>query len=304
MYAAINGTKIYYDVDGAGASVKDGEIKHKPVIFILHGGPGGSHLNFKPYLDELTKTAQLVYIDQRGCGYSDPDDPAMYTLDQNVEDVEMLRQHLGVDQIWILGHSYGGMVAMSYAARYQEHTAGLILAATSPSYNFMEKAKQHVKEYGNAEQIAVADMLWEGTFKSEEQLQEYYRVMAPLYSTKTARMQSQQEAPANRPAVQRNFQALNKGFGDFLRRYDVREELKSLRIPTLIIAGRHDWITHYTESEEMHRLIPGSELQIMEHSSHSLFADDTEGTNLLIIDFLTKHPISSGYNSKSIVSSK
>ncbi|MET3576116.1 alpha/beta fold hydrolase [Bhargavaea ullalensis] len=289
MYAAINGTRIYYDVDGAGVSVEGGEVRHKPVIFILHGGPGGCHLNFKPYLDELTKTAQLVYVDQRGCGYSDPDDPEKYTLDQNVEDVEALRQHLGVERIWILGHSYGGMVAMSYAIRHQEHTAGLILAATSPSHNFLEKAKQHVKEHGNAEQMAVADVLWEGKFESQEQLQEYYRVMAPMYSTKTAKTESLQETPANRPAVKRNYEALNKGFGDFLLRFDVREELKSLKVLTLIIAGRHDWITHYTESEEMHRLIPGSELQIMEHSSHNLFADDTSGTNELMADFLAKH---------------
>ncbi|MDW0114539.1 hypothetical protein QT711_15175 [Sporosarcina saromensis] len=57
MYAHINGTKIFYDVDGQSIEIDGDQLKEKPVVFVIHGGPGGCHITFKPYLDELTKTA-------------------------------------------------------------------------------------------------------------------------------------------------------------------------------------------------------------------------------------------------------
>lgn len=288
MYAHINGTKIFYDVDGQSVEIDGDQLKEKPVVFVIHGGPGGCHITFKPYLDELTKTAQLVYIDQRGCGFSEKDQPENYTLTQNVEDVEALRQHLGLNKIWILGHSYGGIVAMSYAVKYEDHLAGLILAATAPSYNFLEKAKKHVEDVGTQEQIAMADRLWDGKFETIEELQEYDRIMAPLYSKVVATLDTH-ATPPKRPTIKRNVEAINKGFGDFLRTYDVRNELKDLNVPTLILAGYHDWITSRSESEEMNVLIPNSELHILTNSSHNLFSDENMLSNQLMKDFLNKH---------------
>ncbi|MCM3757255.1 alpha/beta hydrolase [Sporosarcina aquimarina] len=289
MYAHINKTKIFYDVDGQGIEIDGDRLKEKPVVFVIHGGPGGCHITFKPYLDELTKTAQLVYIDQRGCGFSEKDDPDNYTLTQNVEDVEALRQHLGLEKIWILGHSYGGIVAMSYAVKYEKNVAGLILAATSPSYSFLEKAKKHVEQFGNAEQIAMANLLWDGKFESIEQLQEYDKIMGPLYSKVVADSDSHSLATVKRPPLERNVEAANKGFAEFLRTYDVRGELKELNVPALILAGYHDWITARSESEEIHELIDKSELHILKDSSHSLFSDENELTNKLMSEFLVRH---------------
>lgn len=289
MYASINGTKIFYDVDGQGFEVDGDRVKEKPVVFVIHGGPGGCHITFKPYLDELTKSAQLIYIDQRGCGFSEKDTSDNYTLVQNVEDIEALRRHLGLEKIWILGHSYGGIVAMSYAVKYEKNLSGLILAATSPSYSFLEKAKKHVEQHGNAEQIAMADLLWEGQFETIEQLQEYDKVMGPLYSKVIAEADPKTVATVKRPPFERNVEAVNKGFSEFLRVYDVRQELKDLQIPALILAGYHDWITSRSESEEIHELISDSELHILKDSSHSLFADENALTIQLMSDFLTRH---------------
>lgn len=282
MFAAINNTRIFYDVDGAGVEIQNGEIIHKPVIFVVHGGPGGNHLGFKPYLDPLTEHAQLVYVDQRGCGFSDEDDPENYTLEQNVEDLEALRQHLGLEKIYILGHSYGGMVAQAYGIKYQEHLEGLILVTTAPSYQFLEKAKQFIEEHGNEDQKHYAQILWDGAFESEEQLQRYYEAMAPLYSVKTASGKN----PQPRPQTKRAYQPLNKGFGGFLRTYDFREDLEKIKVPTLILAGRHDWITPVSENEEIHKRIPHSEFHVLENSSHSVFVDENERTLELIRNFI------------------
>lgn len=281
MYSMINGKKLYFDIDGAGVEIRSGKITHKPVVFVIHGGPGGTHLNFKPHLDKLTDNAQLVYVDQRGCGYSDEDETVKYTLEQNVEDIEALRKYLGIDNAWILGHSYGGMVAMSYAIKYQENLGGLILVTTSPSYRFLEKAKQYVRENGNDDQKFYANKLWEGSFQSEEELQKYYEVMEPLYSVTSSNKKSRSE-----PNVKRSYQVLNKGFGGFLQTFDLRDDLNSILVPTLIIAGKHDWITPVSENEEIHQRIPGSEFHVLENSSHSVFVDENEQCISLIGDFL------------------
>lgn len=285
MFAAINKTRIFYDVDGAGVEVQNGEIKHKPVVLIIHGGPGGSHMGFKPHLNPLTEHAQLVYVDQRGCGYSDEDNSDNYTLEQNVEDIEALRKHLGLEKIYILGHSYGGMVAMSYGIKYQEHLSGLILVTTSPSYRFLEKAKKYIEENGNDDQKFYAEKLWEGSFQSEEELQHYYEAMAPLYSVATASNDSNEKSQP-KPQVKRSYEPLNKGFGGFMRTFDLRDDLATITVPTIILAGRHDWITPVSENEEIHERIPHSEFHILENSSHSVFVDENERTLALISGFL------------------
>lgn len=284
MYAAVNGTTIYFDVNGAEKEVENGDIHHKPVIFVIHGGPGGSHLSFKPHLDDLTNYAQLVYVDQRGCGYSEEGDPETYTLDNNVEDIEALRKHLGLEKIWVLGHSYGGMVAMSYAVKYQEHLKGLLLAATSPSYRFMEKAKKYVEENGNGDQKFYSAKLWEGDFQSEEELQAYYDVMDPLYSVASQNKDSKPKVKAKR-----SYKALNKGFGGFLRHFDIVENLFNIHVPALIIAGRHDWITPVSENQVIHENIPKNTFHILENSSHSVFVDERDECLKLLTEFLEEH---------------
>ncbi|WP_163969716.1 alpha/beta fold hydrolase [Oceanobacillus halotolerans] len=283
MFATINGTKLFYDVDGAGVVVRDGELVEKPVVFVIHGGPGGSHLSFKSHLDDLTRGAQLVYVDQRGCGFSAEGDPDTYTFRQNVEDLETLRKHLGVEKVWILGHSYGGMVAMQYALTYQENLAGLLLVTTSPSYRFMEKAKKFIEENGNEDQQYYANKLWNGDFQSEEELQKYYEAMSPLYSVTAQRNEAANGKKVN---AKRSYQALNKGFGGFLRTYDIVDQLPMIKVPTLIIAGRHDWITPVSENESIHEGIPNSKFHILEDSSHSVFVDQHEETLSLIREFL------------------
>lgn len=282
MFAQINGTRLFFDIDGAGWKVEDGKLKEKPVCFVLHGGPGGNHVNFKPYLDSLTEGMQLVYIDNRGSGFSETGPQSTYTIENNVEDIEALRKYLGIDKIVLLGHSYGGMTAMSYAAKYQENLAGLLLVATSPSYRFIDKAKSFVAKNGTKEQKEIADVLWEGAFTSDEQLTKYYEIMAPLYST----ADESSTSPEPRPGTFRSYEAINQGFGGFLREFDVINKLPGIQVPTLVAAGRHDWITPVDENELIDEKLPNSEFVIFENSSHNVFKDETAAFNDVALEFV------------------
>jgi proline iminopeptidase len=272
MRARIRGTEIYFDVEGMGLVPEGARMVERPVAFVIHGGPGGDHTGFKPALTPLAERMQLVYFDHRGQGRSAMGDPATYTLDENVEDMEALRQHLGLGPIVSIGTSYGGMVAMAHAARYPRSVSHLVLVVTAAHAGFNARARQLVAERGTAEQKEVAAQLWAGALDTPEKLRRYYDVMGPLYS----RSHDPVAAKAGRDRGILSPEALNRAFapGGFLQHYDLRPELARIVAPTLILAGRHDWICPPEFSEEIHRLVPGSDLRIFEESSHSIRADE------------------------------
>src|SRR5438477_4612270 len=162
MRARIRDTEIYFDIDGAGLVPDGARMRERPVAFVVHGGPGGDHSSFKPVLAPLAERMQLVYFDHRGQGRSARGDPAAYTLDENVEEMEALRRHLGLGPIVSIGTSYGGMVALAHAARYPAAVSHLVLVVTASHSGFNARAREIVAARGTAEQKAVCLTLWAG----------------------------------------------------------------------------------------------------------------------------------------------
>jgi len=284
MRARVRDTEIYFDVEGAGL-VPDGKrMREKPVAFVIHGGPGGDHSGFKPGMSPLAEKMQLVYFDHRGHGRSAKGDPTKYTLDENVEDMEALRLHLGLGPIVSIGTSYGGMVAQAHAARYPKSVSHLILIVTASHYGFNARARQIIAERGSPEQKAICDDLWSGRLDSVEKMRRYYELMGPMYAMKF----DAAAAAASRERGTYSPEPMLKAFapGGFLQSYDLRPELKNITAPTLILAGRHDWICPPEFSEEIHRLIPGSDLRIFEESSHSIRGDEPQALNDAIAGFV------------------
>jgi proline iminopeptidase len=282
MRARIRDTEIYFDVEGSGLVVDGSRMREKPVMFVIHGGPGADHSSYKPGFSPLSQKVQLVYFDHRGQGRSSRGAKETYTLDNNVEDMEALRQHLGLDKIVVLGSSYGGMVALSYAVRYPQNVSHLIVVATVPDFRFLQRAKEILAQRGTDEQNAIAQRLWDGTFESEEQLREYFQVMAPMYSIThdpEARQKGWDRAILSADAI-------NVAFSSFLRSYNVLDQLHKITSPTLVIGGRHDWICPPEFSEEIAQAIPNADLRIFENSGHSVRADEPEALLDAIAGFL------------------
>lgn len=282
MRAKVRDTEIYFDIEGSGL-VPDGKrMREKPVAFLIHGGPGADHTSFKPTMSPLSQKMQLVYFDHRGHGRSARGAKETYTLDNNVEDMEALRQHLGLEQIVVIGASYGGMVALTYASRYPQHVSHLIALVTVPDYRFLDRAKDTLAERGTDAQKAIAQRLWDGNFENEAQLHEYFIVTRSLYS-----ITYEPDSPPK--AWERAIlspDAINVAFGGFLRTYDVRGELHKITAPTLVIGARHDWICPPEFSEEIANAIPNADLRIFEHSGHSIRADEPEALLDAIAGFI------------------
>jgi len=272
MRAKIRDTEIYFDIEGMGL-VPDGRaMREKPVAFIIHGGPGGDHSSFKPVMSPLAERMQLVYFDHRGQGRSAHGDPAKYTLDENVEDMEALRCHLGLGPIVSIGTSYGGMVALAHAARYPTAVSHLIAVVSAAHGGFIKRAQEILEERGTPEQREVSAPVWQGAMMDRAQMQRFYAVMGPLYS----RRHDPTVAALGHERTLHEPEPLNRAFGGFLRDFDLRPELGRITAPTLVIAARHDWICPPEFSEEIARLVPRAELRIFENSSHSVRADEPQ----------------------------
>jgi proline iminopeptidase len=272
MFAKIRDTQIYFDIEGSGLVPDGAQMREKPIAFLLHGGPGADHSSYKPTFSALSETMQLVYLDHRGQGRSARGDKSTYTLDNNVEDLEALRQYLGLDKIVVIGGSYGGMVALTYATRYPQHVSKLIAIATVPDFRFLKRAQAILQERGTKEQIAIAQYLWNGSFETEDQLREYFRVMQTLYSV-TAKSDAPQESQSRTIL---SVDAINVAFGGFLRSYNILSDLPKITAPTLVIGARQDWICPPEFSEDIANVIPNATLCIFENSGHLIRVDEPE----------------------------
>lgn len=282
MRAKIRDTEIYFDIEGAGLVIEGDRMKERPTAFLVHGGPGGDHTSYKAGLSDLSQKMQLVYFDHRGQGRSARGPKETYTLENNVEDMEALRQYLGLDKIIVIGGSYGGMVALSYAIKYPQNLSHLIVIATVSDYRFLEKAKQFIAEKGTDEQKKYAELLWAGNFKDEAELKAYFQVMAPLYSV-TYNPEAKNQSD-NRTIY--SVDAINQAFGGFLRTYNILDQLHKITAPTLVIGGRHDWICPPEFSEEIAAAIPNSDLRIFENSGHLIRVDEPQALKDAIAGFI------------------
>ncbi len=284
MFADIRGTRIYFDVDGAGLARSGDKMIERPAAFLVHGGPGIDHVGTRNGSAVLRDHMQLVFFDQRGHGRSDRAPLDFCTLDETVEDMEALRRHLGLGPIVSIGGSYGGMVAMAHAARYPDSVSRLVLYATAAHKGLIDRARRTVEARGSKEQAQMFAQLTAGTLDTDAKVEAYFRVMGPLYSyvfDPSSPVGGSGRAIYSHEIARRAF-----GPGGFMQSFDLRSELGNITAPTLILAGRHDFICDPEFSEELHALIANSKLRVFEASSHLIAADDPEGFTNAIIDFV------------------
>jgi proline iminopeptidase len=270
VLARVNGAQIYFDVEGMGLAPSGlGMVANEP-CFVLHGGPGLDHSYFKPWLSPLAHAMQLIYVDHRGTGRSERVPLETCTIEQMADDLEELRKHLGLDKVSVLGNSFGGMWALVYALRYPESLSRLILVTTTPSHEFYQAAEKEIAARATPEQKATMPTLFEGTVTTDEQFKRWWDVMLPLYFAHWDPVRGQQmiERGVDNPLVAAHM------FAHVIPAYDVRARLGEIRVPVLVIAGRHDWVTPVGESEQLAERIADAQLVVFEESGHMPFIEE------------------------------
>jgi proline iminopeptidase len=274
VIAEINGTEIYYDVKGNG----------KPIM-MMHGGLGEDHKVFSPWLEPLEERFKVIYYDHRGNGRSGRPPLETLTHENFAKDADELRKYLGFDKMILFGHSYGSFLAMEYAIRFQKHLSHLILVGTAPSYEFLDPCKtrtiERLAEYGldTPENRELVDKWILGEFADEDEYNEFGKTLKKIYPPHPERSQE----------VIRCFETANYTLKYCLLKYDVRDGLGDIKVPTLVINGRDDWDTVVEQAELVHKLIPGSDFVVFENSGHEPYADETELFFKVLYEWLETH---------------
>jgi proline iminopeptidase len=260
----------------------EASLTTKPYIFMLPGGPGGNHSSYKNY-SGLMDVGNIVFHDPRGCGLSNKGDSKTYTMDNYIQDVDVIRQHLGLEKIILLGKSYGAMCGVGYTLEFPNVVSKLILAAGSASFRNLETAKSYVLENGTDKQKEVFEVLLKGEFTSDEQMNHYFSVMDTFYSYK----KKQGEAVTReKPEYPFAYEPLNQGFRDFLHNFDYEDRLHEINCNTLILVGEEDWITAQKHSEVMASKIPLNQFISFPKAGHSLELDVPENFFRAIKEFI------------------
>lgn len=244
-------------------------LESLPYMFILPGGPGANHSFYTDY-DCLHEVANLIYYDPRGCGLSDQSDASSYTMDIYIDDIHSIKKTLKLHSIIPFGTSYGAFCALGYALRYPNDVSKLILAAGASTHEFIKTAQTNLIARGTNEQNQICDLLWKGSFKNDEQIIEYLKIMASMYSWK---IRNNQPIADSQPTHRLSFEALNEGFKNNFWEFNYTKQLDSIHCNTLILVGEEDWITDPKYSKEMATQIPNNILHIFKNSDHSMDTD-------------------------------
>ncbi len=270
--------------------IGDGKIK----VLLLHGGPGFSHDYLECFEDFLPKEGiEFYYYDQLGCGNSDaPTDTSLWNIPRYVEEVEQVRKGLGLDNFYLLGHSWGSMLAMEYLHKYQSHVKAAVLSnMTAGIKSYLPYAEKLKKEFLNAQDIALYDSL-DKLHLYDSPLYENL-LMTKLYTHTICQLPiANWPEPLMRafkkenPAIYIQMQGVDEFHvtGNF-KNWEMWDRLPDIKVPVLVIGGMNDEMN----PEDMKRegqLLPNSRTYLCPHGSHMSMYDDQQNYFSNLIGFL------------------
>lgn len=267
-------------------------------VLLLHGGPGATHEYFAP-CDAFLPAAgiEFYYYDQLGSAFSDqPDDPDLWTIPRFVDEVEQVRRALGLDRdnFYLLGHSWGGMLAIEYALEHQEHLKGLVISnmmSSGPAYNAY--AEQVLMPAMDQDVLAEIKHL-EATGATDDP--RYMDLLVPHHYEQHVLRRPAAEWPEE---VLRAFQAINQsiyvpiqgpselGAGGLLLTWDRTADLPRITVPTLVIGAEHDTMDPAFMAM-MATKLPRGEYLHCPNGSHMAMYDDQATWFAGLIEFIRR----------------
>lgn len=268
-------------------------------VLLLHGGPGATSEYFECFDSYLPLAAiEYTYYDQLGCGRSDhPNDPSLWTLDRYVDEVEQVRRALGLNRsnFVLLGHSWGGILAMEYAIRHGDMLRGLVISnmmASAPAYNrYADEVLIPALDPAIVTEARALEAAGDTESGRYEEL-----LMGSYYLEHTLRMPLD-EWPE--PVI-RAFTHTNRDIyvpmqgpsemgmaGDAsLKDWDRFDDLASIEVPTLVIGATHDTMDP-DHMRQMAERLPQGQFLLCPNGSHMCMYDDQATYMSGLIEFLT-----------------
>lgn len=262
------------------------------VVFCLNGGPGLPC----DYLREahsclVDQGYRVVAFDQLGCGAADrPTDPALWTIERYVEETETVRRALGLGKVHLMGHSWGGWLAIDYALAHPEALRTLILENTVADIPHLSTELDRLRGALGSETVAM--MLAheaDGTLTHPE-----YQAAVTLLNHRHVCRLPEWPAPVMRSLGDWNmapYEAM-QGPNEFLYIGNLKDwnrvpDLPRITVPVLITVGHHDELTPACAAR-MKRALPDAELHVFPNSSHMPFYEEPDRYYPVLLDFLAR----------------
>ena len=274
-FVRFRGHRVWYRIVG------DRDAPGRFPLLCLHGGPGAPHDYLEPLEALVASGRRVIFYDQLGCGNSDkPSDPSLWKVPLFVEEVGAVRKALGLSRVHLLGQSWGGMLAMSYALTQPMGVVSLVVHSSPASIpQWIAEANRLRAELPADVQATLVKHEKDGSTEDpayQEAMMSFYRRHVcrvdpwpdPLLRT-FAKLQANPEVylTMNGPS---EFHVIGN-----LKDFDIADRLHEIRVPTLILSGRYDEATPAI-AERVHRGIPGSEWVLFENSSHMAHLEEPE----------------------------
>ena len=284
MRVLINGVRLYFDVEGASLAPNGPAMREKPTLVLLHGGPGMDHSTYKPRFSQLADIAQVIFLDHRGNGRSDPGPRETWTLAQWGDDVHAFCEALGIARPIVLGTSFGGMVALAYATRHPAHPAKLILVSTEAAGGtHLAERVALFERFGGPEVGALARRrLLEGQMDAA-MLEKWVRLAFPVY-TRTPRDPAWVQRAIVHPEVHLWFTRPGREG----RTFNLFPMLQRVQCPTLVLGGEEDPMIPIACQEEIVAALPAHLVRFERFPGcgHGVVTDAPERAMAVIREFI------------------
>ena len=263
-------------------------------LLLLHGGPGGGHDYLEP-LEVLSSERPVIFYDQLGCGKSDmPDNRALWTIERFADEIQEVREALGLERCHVLGQSWGGWLGIEYMLRQPAGVQSIVLASTSASVpQFSAECERLISELPQEHREALR---YHGA-RAEFDHKAYAAAEAVFYSRHVCRLE---EWPDCMLRTAKNlhqnavYETIN-GPNEFttignLRYWNRISDLGQINAPALITCGRYDELGP-TCAKTLHEGLRDAKMVIFEKSAHAAHIEEPEAYAELVSQFLAQNDV-------------
>jgi len=278
-HVAIGGTRLFVEQRGTG-----------PALIVLHGGPGVDHTQLLGPLSPLSNEFTLYFVDQRSQGRSDQAPRDTWTIAQAARDVSDLALALGLPRYGVLGHSYGGLVALHHAIHFTAAATATVVSHAVPAAHWFRTSGEldNFSPRQLREEIRTA---WEelDTVDDPARAADLFAAQTPFHfkdpmhpaASEMARVAV--EEMVHTPLVNQHMSRND------LASFNVEDELGAIVQPVLVVCGRSDRICPVGASFFLHENIRNSELVVFENSGHVSYLEEPESYIAVVRQFLRSH---------------
>ena len=261
---------LWFDVSGPSVVPRGSTAVERPTLVAVHGGPGLDHINTKAGLAPLTESLQILFYDQRGHGRSDHSTAEFWNLRVWADDLRQLCDALGLAKPVVLGSSFGGFVALTYAGLFPSHPGGIILANTTGGHWDDPRVIEAFGRLGGPEAATIVQRIYA---KDPEDLQaEFNRVCYPLYSATPGWAGESRRFLAR---MIRNPEVALHYSTHEVHAFDPWSVIGAVRCPVLVLAGEDDPICPLPVVEDLASQLPAETTRLVRlpRARHTIFRD-------------------------------